>query len=295
MVTKKVVKKPTTKKKVIEISEVKKVQTASPKQKDYSSVFVDSFKLVKNNLVLLLPDILFSLIALIIIAVILKFTGFYNVIVDNFGQSEEILKTAIQSALVNMQINSIVIFTIILAGLLLILLKIFADCTTYGMLASVVKGGKANFVFSLKNSKNFFWRYFWIGVLALIPISILGGITFLLVLKWPIGTLVAVLLLILFIFLILIFTFLLPVLFLDNKGVKETFSRSYSFFMGNKWHVVKALLIMFLFSLLVGVVLDSIGKAVASIAIVIGIYEVIRFLLSLFIEVWLEVFIFKNY
>ncbi len=289
--------KPVLKKEVktVQVKQEKTVKTASPKQRDYSGTLMDSFKLVKSNLTLLLPDVLFSLIALAILGGMLKLVGLYSFVVENFGLTGEALKTALQTYLTNIQINPFMISTILLALLLIAILKVFADCTVYGMIASVLKGGKVDFVAGLKNSKSFFWRYLGVAILGLIPVAILFTVMFTIILSWPIGTIVGLLLLILFVFLILVFTFLLPVLFLDNKGVKETFSRSYNFFMNNKWHVIKLILIMFLFSTLIGVVLDSIGKVVASIAILLGIYEVIRLLLSLFVEVWLNVFLFKNY
>ena len=208
----------------------------------YGKAITDSFKLIFNNLYILVPFLVVSVIGVLV-------TPIYF---GSIGYGEEFDLSSIVANL----------GTILIMFTISIILSYLAYGWTFALIGRIVKKGKADLSKEFKNAPRKGLRFFLIMLIALllfiiltiifvILIAVAGLITsflkivgiiliFIVFIAWLVGILV----------LVLSFMYVEPLIALEDFGVIKTIKLSFNHFKNNKAHSFALLAIMILFVIL---------------------------------------------
>lgn len=257
------------------------------------------FDLIIKNYKVLVPDILFILIALVISLIFAFASGIIPII---FSQNfEEALRYFIENTSNLIRL----IISLAMAIILTFLVGISVTSTKYEFIKNILYNKKITLKKAFINSKKYFMKVFAIRIsvflLYLIPILI----TALIINLFKNTIITFILLIILSLYLVILTISLIyryPVLFLRNKNVYETLSASYKYFRKNIKYTLFILLTVFLVAFLIGFAISLIRFTIPSIqnaslltAVSIFVYTIIRLFINVIISVWISIFIFISY
>ncbi|MBI2148838.1 hypothetical protein HYU23_04105 [Candidatus Woesearchaeota archaeon] len=268
-------------------------------QKDYFSNFLYSIKSLKNNPVLYIPDLVFFVFAF-------GFTLLFfhlNNLTSIFGGQLEIF---------NNQIRSIVstgplFIRLIVSFIILIVINLIVGLSTIAMrftiISYIIKNRKFKFFNVLKEHNKYILSVFLIKLflflMYFVPAFVFLGVGFL---YKQLILIMVFFLLVLFVMFKFTFLFVYPVLFL--KGIKnpvKVVRETLVYFRDNKLHCIIVGLFVGIMSFIISLVLNIIPVIWSSLNIfgqslsILFIYLIIKGLIEITINLWANLFIFKNY
>ncbi len=273
------------------------------KNKSYFDTALDSIKTLKENLILFIPDLILFLATALIAYLFLHFNNL-TVIFSDMEAFASRMRDIVSGG------SSLIKVIISFAFLVLInaLIGLGTVCMRYNLIRMAVKKEKVSFKKSYHEIKKQFFSLLGIKILLTviysIPVIILGGLA-LLVFKDKIilTSLVISLVIILLIVIKLMFLFVYATLFLKtNKGVISSMKESVKYFISNKKKVVVVGIILLIVNILISYILKIIPSAwgnqqgfIFTLSFLAIIYLLISNLVSITINLWSDLFIFKNY
>ena len=270
----------------------------------YSNNASFSFKILINNLTLFVPDLLYTLLKIILFAVFFML---------NFDFIKYIISSKIIENLSNplatqdFGINSIAYIKSMLISLLIVvvfgaLIKLGVTSIKYSMIKSIKLRERVSLKKSFYESKKFLWEIFKIRVLTtilvLIPILLVTGLFASIVLFFKNTILLIVLGILYSLFLItylftfqMVFLFLFPTLFLKTKvGAFRTLLATYKYFKLNKMKCF--LIVLMVLAISFGVSLFYIQFGIFPLFILVFL---IKYFLGMAVNLWSGIFIFENF
>ncbi len=260
-----------------------------------------------KNLILFLPDIIYFILVMIFTLIFLQSAGILDYIINNANVYD-----FIQNYVPYFKEN---LFKILMYLGLLFIAVFFAgaslDAIKYAMISDLIKEKKVSIKNWLVYSRKYTWRViglrfimFLIAIIILIATSVL--LTLLLTGIDPIYRFIAIVAVTIIIMLVLklIFIFRYAVLFIDDSSVRTAFKRSFNFFKKNIRHVAIIIGIIVLINIVFGIITMPIDNGIKflenslksySIIIALVITVFLRFLLSVIINLWNNLFLFYSY
>lgn len=237
----------------------------------YGLAIRDSFRLVFNNLYVLVPQLLVSLISLLFVPV----------------YSNNIFILDASTGAMNFNSNFILPFILVLA--VSVILTFISYGWTLALIGTIVKSGKADLLNEFKSGLRKGWAYFLIMLIALL-IFFAGAVIFtiLFVLIWILfsfaailGMLLAILsaigLIIAIVVFVLAFMYTTPLVALESFGAVKLVKLSFSHFRNNKAHSLALFFILILFGIAASLIYYTISfmliGSISSEAIVIYMTE----------------------
>ncbi|HLC85921.1 MAG TPA: hypothetical protein VJG30_01385 [Candidatus Nanoarchaeia archaeon] len=264
---------------------------------DYKGTFLESFKDIKNNPILLVPDLLLVISTTVLTSLFLYINGLLKGTTLN---AEHFTKFAVET------FNSAPLLTkFILSLVILAVINIF-----FGITFNIMKYVMIRDLVEYRREPNILESYYEVreylfpvlGIKAiLVALYLLPFIVFtflslknnLLIIISPIVVLG------IWAFLKVSFLFIYPTLMIKTrKGIITTFRETYQYFKRNRLHALICAAIVFLTSVLATYLLTLIGKLITNyitISSVASLYTLISTLAIIIIWVWGLVFLFKNY
>lgn len=277
-------------------------------QRGYEQKIKDSFILLKNNSTLFLPDLTFTLFALIIGTLFLYYNNLLNPILTiiSGGSIEESIINIVKDISSSTPKIIFILISFLISLFITLTFGLSYSILKYYLILNYINNKKVDIIRSYYAvNKLFFLRLLLINLILfsffLIPLIILSIIAYLL----NINLLNIIFAIILFIFWLLIrfiFFFNIQILFIENKGVIETLKLAYKYTLDNKLHILLTFLITFAISWSISFLLNIIPSIMSqftistSILIVIFIvFGIIRYFINLAVNIWSSIFLFKNY
>ncbi|MBT4110435.1 hypothetical protein HOE37_01110 [Candidatus Woesearchaeota archaeon] len=264
------------------------------KRKKRENPFEVSWRIVKNNKILFLPNLLILTVNLILVYLFLLVTG----ILDVFISSEySLLKIVLQTP-------SSWIFLAIYV-ILVVLIDNYLLTAKYGMIKDILLKGKTDFIRGVKFANKHYLTTLGIHILSyliiFVPLTLLGIVLFFLL---PSNALLAAaiflpVMLVYLVFISIRLLFVYPVMTFEKKGAYNSLKKDFHFVKTHghqslvTWLVVLAILIF------VSVVKNNIQNLsellvnqIYGIAIVVVTFIL---LIEISVSVWEHVYIFKSY
>lgn len=264
---------------------------------DYKGTFLESFRDIKNNPILLVPDLLLVISTTVLTSLFLYINGLLkgtSLSAEHFGRFA--LETFNSAPLLTKFILSLVIIAVIN-----IFFGITFNIMKYAMIRDLIEYRREpNLLESYYEVKDYLFPVLGIkaifAVLFLLPFIIFTFLSFknnLLIIISPIIVLG------IWVFLKISFLFIYPTLMVKTrKGIITTIRETYQYFKRNKLHTVISSVIVFLTSVLATYLITLIGRVLTNyIAInaVASLYTLISTVAIVIIWVWGLVFVFRNY
>lgn len=260
-----------------------------------------------KNLILFLPDIIYFILVMIFTLIFLQSAGILDYIINNANVYD-----FIQNYVPYFKEN---LFKILMYLGLLFIAVFFAgaslDAIKYAMISDLIKEKKVSIKNWLVYSRKYTWRViglrfimFLIAIIILIATSVL--LTLLLTGIDPVYRFIAIVAVTIIIMLVLklIFIFRYAVLFIDDSSVRTAFKRSLNFLKKNIRYVAIIIGIIVLINIVFGIITMPIDNGIKflenslksySIIIALVITVFLRFLLSVIINLWNNLFLFYSY
>ena len=269
----------------------------------YKKVFIKSWKDLKNNPILFIPDIIIFLMNVILGFLFLKYSGLFKILTDP-NTLVEGLETAVPLLKMFFQENMIrVIANLIFFALTSFIIGSSLTAMKFGMIKDMIKKRKLTLKKMIHNGK-----YVWQIISMKIIMFIIGVITFLFILGSGIilytflnKSVALIILAVSFPIIILILQVLLffryPVMFLENKNPIKSVKGSFDYFLNNKKHVLIIWLIIIAVSLIISLISPYLGfaeqKIALSLTMVLGYF--ISRIIKIAVNLWSETFKFRSY
>lgn len=289
-------------------------------KKGYYNLFLNSVKTLKENLVILAPDIAMAIFVIVLFGLLVVLNGFTSLFSSIATTPQTVWNTTIQNYFSNYRGNSFVLWKFLVSILAAFILAVIAGlrlvCAKYELIKAVVNKQKPMIMDCYKKGKKYFWKVLLANVLIFLMFA--AAFAVILLIGIPIGSLfhstigkiivfVIALLLIVFAWLALraYLLFVYPILFLEeNKNAFSAIKESLKMFSSNKKYVLSIFGIIILvsivwtvvstlFNLLAGFV-ESVGLNVFTI-LVVAIVLITRMLIELVVKNWEDVFLFLGY
>lgn len=287
----------------------------------FSGNIINGFIAIRDNLSLLLPDIILGVFIIVLGFIFVFVNDFMSLFINIARISETARASLIQSYVANLKGNTFALWKILITAVIFVLLGILAgvkfNSIKYDMMKNYVGGKKVSFIHSYKTWISYFWKVFFVKVLlflmffavlliVLIIVTLLG----LLVYKFTWGKILLILLgllliLIGFVWIKLLTLFVYPALFLEKDFTAvKAIKISFEFFKKDRTYVALAFLIIVGVSILAGLVtgilsaLSSILQSfsTAGFITVLGVFIVlVNALIDLVRAIWADMFLFLSY
>lgn len=263
----------------------------------------NSYNLLKKNLILIVPGLVYIGIFLLLSLILLKISGLLNIVINNYADTE-----ALTSEIKNLFTTSSILINFIIYLIIFIItnfiIGITALATKLDMIKSLMKNKKPNLGESFANSKNYFFAIFitklLIYLIILIPILITVLIQ-LIFKQQVISIMLLVLTLLFYVYLIFVLYFVYPIIFLKTNSPIPAIKESFLFFINNKKHTIFTAIIATLTVLAVSYLLTPFQQLFLSIAsgnvllVLMIIFYIISTLINQAMDIWKNIFNFLNY
>lgn len=270
----------------------------------YKELFVKSWKDLRNNPILFLPDIIIFSVNAILGLLFLKYSGLLKLITDpellveGLGAAVPMIKLFFKENLLRLIITlSLFVLTSFIIGSGLTAMKL-------GMIKELINKKRLTIRKMIDNGK-----YVWQVIAMKMILFAIGVVLFLFIFGTGIilaaflhkGLVIVIMGLFVPIFLLivqLLLFFRYPAMFLEEKHPFIAVKESFDYFLKNKKHVFIVWLIIILISL-IAIPLDAIlglaeqKLALFSAAMIFG--YLLRSLIKIAISIWSEVFKFRSY
>ncbi len=261
---------------------------------NYKELFLDTFMDIKDNPIILLPDLLLVISTLILTSVFLYVNGMLQGYSLNPDYIKDYIRTLIGSApkLIRLVISFMIVLIINVA------IGVSLSVQKYSMMKSISERREINLVESFREGKGYILDVIGIKMLlGLMHIVPLAAVIFLglndILLIIGIGIVLAI-----FVLLRVAFFFVYPTLMLDTKGkILRTIRECYFYFRANKKHSVICALIVFLTVFVASFMLKKLGVliSVINISAISSIYALLSTFILVLFGVWGLLFSFKSY
>ncbi len=217
---------------------------------DYGDVIADSFNLVLRNLYIYVPLIISAIIGNYFSSYLLKLAAI---------DEEQVLGYVLEN-----------LGTIVVVVLLTIVVGLVAYGWLLALIGKIVKKGKAELLEEFGNGLRKAWVFFVVSIISIAAFLILGmAFAIFMILSGlitavtgPLGIIFIILGLILgfvgSILILLAFLHIVPIIALQDLGPIETVRLSFEHFKENKRHSLALFVIIFLFSLFAGIIMQII-------------------------------------
>lgn len=261
-------------------------------------IFTDSWKLLRHNLILFVPNLLMFLFSIILVLIYLKVIGVFNV----FGEMLSLEIGSIVLAQFWIANKQKIIFFSAIYGILIFLVDTYFTTVKYGMIKDVVLDGEA----SLRKGMRFGWeKFFTVFTIRLISFLIIFGpiigiiiASILLIPKIPaLMTFVLLFAIAGIAYIILIWMrllFVYPTMAFEHEGSLTSIKHDFHYAKTHMGHTI----IVWLVILAVGIgafaikaSLISFGKGIIGVVLISAILLLIETTMS----VWEHIFLFENY
>jgi|SRR3989344_3968955 len=262
-----------------------------------------SIRLIRKNLLIYVPDVSFLLLTFLLSALFLYFNNLTHIFtgeLDLFGQG---IKNILNSTPLLVKF----IVSLLIIGAINLLVGLGTVTWRFTIIKDVINNGKINFRKDWDESTHFLLPVLGLKaallILYLIPAVLIFGIA--LIFK-PSLFIVGTLLLVVFIIFRLLFLFSYPIMFLKNKrNPFEVLNEAFDYFKNNKSHTILTGLFILLISGIIGILINTFiivwGSVsgyvglLTNIAILSLIFILIKNLIDISVNLWSNIFIFKNY
>ena len=263
---------------------------------NYKDNIIISFKDIKNNPAILIPDLLFIILTTVLTTLFLYLNGLLKGTKLNFEYIKEFVITTFSST--PLLVKLIISFLVITS--LNILLGITLTTTKYSMAKKIVQKKEVNIIESYYEGLKFVVQVFTIKALILImyflPFIIFSTLEF----QNDIVVLISSLIVLaIWIMIKLSFFFVYPTMMLGQKnGPIRTLRSSYKYFKSNKKHTIICTLITILLGIIITYVLSILGGLLSGTfgaSILTSVYTLFSTLVLVIIGVWALLFSFRSY
>ena len=266
--------------------------------------FIQSWKDLKNNLILFVPDIITLIINLILGFFFLKYSGLLSlitnpeIILSKVETSVPFIKLFFKENLSRIIISfAVFIITSFVIGSGLTAMKM-------SMMKDIIKRKKLTLIKLITNGKDI-----WKVVSMKMIMFVIGIITFLFALGITIilstfipqdlmTRIIQIFPFLMIMFLQIIFFFRYPIVFLDKKHPIIAVKNSVYYFINNKKYVLIVWLIVFSFSSLItifNIALAFTKEKIILPSIILSIIYILSYIFQKIINVWSEMFKFRSY
>ncbi len=271
---------------------------------DYSNLLKISFKKLRENLILLVPDSIYIVFSIILLIILLSTTGIFSVILQDpqiLSSSESIKDFLVQNFSTTLAIIKVLI-SFLLAIILSLFSKVYTDTIKYNMISNLIKNKTPKLDFKPTNFINLLYLRILVILISIIPLTIFTIIVILLIsISKILAAITSILVIASFLFIILtvfVFLFIYPILFLENKSAINTLKASYQFFRKNTKYTIFTELIILGISLALSILVSSfriIDLTSTIMLIFLIITSIIRYVFSILVRLYTEIFTFYAY
>lgn len=262
----------------------------------------EAFNLLKNNLVLFVPDLIYWGSFILLSLIFLQTTDLLTVIANNYS-NVDVLREEFQKLITDFPI--LIKFLISLAVFIIINFVVGAGTLIWklDMIKNLTKNNRINYKESLSNSKNYFFNVILTKIIiyfmVLAPLAVIIYVQVLSKLV-PLTIFLLIILFLFYIYLVFSLFFIYPIIFLKTKNSVKSINESFYYFINNKKHTLYTLLIIILFAFVTSYVLSLISSffslAPESFAIILFIISyILNIIVNTALTNWRLIFIFKNY
>ncbi|HIH25342.1 hypothetical protein J4476_03725 [Candidatus Woesearchaeota archaeon] len=264
-------------------------------RESYTEIFIESFRDIKENPSLLIPELIFIISTIIFTSLFLYINGLlkgshldydtvFTFVTAIFNSTSSLLKLIISFVI----ITSVNIF-----------LGLTTVTTKYVMCKKIANHKNVNiiecFLEAREHMFNVFWIKFLLAILYFLPLAIFTLFNF----KNTIIVLIlSLMVLFIWIILKLSFFYIYPTLIIEKEGVIESLKSAYKYFKQNKKHTTICALITFLTTITATYVLGLLANLLNSTIInptLISFFTLLTTIVLAVISVWTLVFNFKSY
>jgi hypothetical protein len=258
------------------------------------NIIIDSWKLVKENKILFLPNILLFIIHIFFIVILAKISGISNMVLENNYLG---LKEVIFSA-------KTLIFLLVYTLVLLFVDNYFL-AAKYGMIKDLIVKKKTNIHNAIRFANKHYLVTIKIHILSyliiFIPLILLFVLLFLFI---PTNPFIAIglflpLMMVYFVYISIRLLFVYPIMTFENKGAYQSLVKDFHFVKTHAHHTFMTWLIVLVIVMVTGIAKENFLKVTSFIYQQIAFLGFLLILLILLVEftvsVWEHVFIFKSY
>jgi hypothetical protein len=262
--------------------------------KKRETLFAASWRAIKKNKILFVPNIIILFFNLGLFYLLLYFSGAGEAIVQNDY-------LALRSALFSL----LSLFYLAIYFVLIMLVDNYFLAMKYGLIKTVLLRKKANLMNGIKFANEYYFSTLGIHVLSyliiFIPLILLGALLFLLL---PFSPLLAIavfipLLIIYLVFISIRLIFVYPVMTFEKEGAYNSLKQDFHFVKTHVHHSLITWLIVIGFAIFISLInngLEKFGQILTQQTYFWGVLLVIIILgLEMIVSVWEHVFIFKSY
>ena len=270
-------------------------------KRDYIGSAFSSLATLKNKPSLYIPDLVFFIATAVISLLFLSYNSLTSIFTGGISIFNSQLKNILSStpSLLKFVISFLVL------GMVNLVIGLTTLTMRFTMIKNTVKGNKFTVFSAWKEYKKYILSLFILKVILLVvyfvPLLVLIGIGILY--KQLLLIMVFVLLIVYLVFKF-VFLFSYPVLFIDNvKNPIKVIRKAVDYFGSNRLHSIIVGLFVLLVGLIMTVVLNIFpilwSKAgvylFGPITLIPIIYLVVKTLIDVTVNLWMNLFVFKNY
>lgn len=263
----------------------------------YSEKLKEAFTLLKSNLNLFIPDIVFFIYIILFSLLILKINEIP--ILSLLSKETETLKQILGQIISEAPRLIKVCVSVFIFLLISVAFGISLSATKYLMIKKAVTKQKPRFKESFKESARYIFSLFLLKfiVILIFLLSAVIPIAVILLIKssQPFWSLIILPFIIIWIFIGLAFYFRIPILFMKTKNVLECLKQSYRFFINNKEHTIFVALILIGISIAFAILSAPIYKILTLNTATSKISFLLQFFVNTAVSLYKIIFLFLNY
>ena len=264
------------------------------KKNNELSVFSQSWKILRNNKILILPSLIILLINLVLFTLVIGFSGLGKVLIENrYLEISSILTSGL----------FIVLFLLYLV--LSLLIDNYFLTLKYGLIKEVLLKRKASWKFGLEFAKKHYFSTLGIHVLSFLLVFVpLGLLAFLLFFLLPLTSLLALsifipLALVYIVYLSVRLIFVYPVMVFEKEGAYKSLRDDFHFVKTHLHHTILTWLIVIGVTIFLAILRQNsnyVNQFFYNQILFLGILgTAIVLAIEVAVSAWEHIFIFKSY